>query len=151
MRKKLFCSAQKSHPTFQPKAADTRAEGRGYSLSTSPKSTGTDLIRNKLANPAALRSRTTERVASILERDLDATIQDWTALVEHDEELNRIPLGFQDRSEHLPKLPNDLISRLLLPSLGKAPISIDAREHGTLRSEQGSTVAIVVRESRILQ
>jgi hypothetical protein len=100
----------------------------GYSLSTSPKSTGTDLIRNKLANPAALRSLTTERVASILERDLDATIQDWTALVEHDEELNRIPLGFQDRSEHLPRLPNDLISRLLLPSLGNA-ISIDAREH----------------------
>lgn len=74
----------------------------GYSLSTSPKSTGTDLIRSKLANPAALRSLTTESVASILERDLDATIQDWTALVEHDEELNRIPLSFQDRSGHLP-------------------------------------------------
>lgn len=90
-------------------------------------------------------------MASILERGHDATIQDWTALVEHDEELNRIPLGFQDRSEHLPKLPNDLISRLLLPSLGKAPISIDAREHGTLRCEQGNTVAIAVGESRILQ
>jgi len=29
IRKKLFCSAQKLHPTFQPKAADARAEGDG--------------------------------------------------------------------------------------------------------------------------
>jgi hypothetical protein len=35
-----------------------------------------------------------ESVASILEQDLDATIQDWMNLVEHDEELTCIPLSF---------------------------------------------------------
>ncbi|HEV2399351.1 MAG TPA: response regulator [Candidatus Sulfotelmatobacter sp.] len=110
-----------------------------------------DLIRKKLANPVARRALTTESVASILERDLDATIQDWMALVEHDEELTRIPMSFQDRTRHLPKLLRDLISRLRLPPLGKAPTSIAAREHGTLRRKQGYTVAMVVEESRVLQ
>jgi hypothetical protein len=77
------------------------------------------LIRKKLANPAARRTLSTESVASILERDLDATIQDWMALVEHDEELTRIPLSFQDRTGHLPKLLRDLISRLRCPHCGE--------------------------------
>ena len=39
-----------------------------------------EIIRNKLANPVAHRPLATESVASILEHDLNATIQDWMAL-----------------------------------------------------------------------
>src|SRR5713226_1517732 len=49
-----------------------------------------ELIREKLANPVARRPVPTESVASILEHDLDATIQDWMALVEQDEERSRV-------------------------------------------------------------
>jgi CheY-like chemotaxis protein len=109
------------------------------------------LIREKLAHPAAPRSLPAESVASILEHDLDATIQDWTALVEHDEELTCIPLSFEDRAGHLPNLIADLVYRLRLPPTAKANISIAAREHGDLRRRQGYTAAMVVEESRILQ
>jgi CheY-like chemotaxis protein len=109
------------------------------------------LIREKLAHPAAPRSLPTESVASILEHDLDATIQDWMALVEHDEELTCIPLSFEDRTGHLPNLIADLVYRLRLPATAKANISIAAREHGDLRRKQGYTAAMVVEESRILQ
>jgi CheY-like chemotaxis protein len=109
------------------------------------------LIREKLAHSAAPRSLPTESVASILERDLDATIQDWMALVEHDEELTCIPLSFEDRTGHLPNLIADLVYRLRLPPTAKANISIAAREHGDLRRRQGYTAAMVVEESRILQ
>jgi len=51
-------------------------------------------------------------VASILEHDLDATIQHWMELVEHDEELTCIPLSFEDRTGHLPNLIADLVNRL---------------------------------------
>ena len=61
-----------------------------------------EIIREKLANPVAHRPVPMESVASILERDLDATIKDWMVLVEQDEELTRIPLSFEDRSGHLP-------------------------------------------------
>ena len=67
-------------------------------------------IPNKLANPVARRLPPAESVADILEYDLDATIQNWMALVEHDEELTCVPLGFEDRTGHLPNLIADPIT-----------------------------------------
>jgi len=110
-----------------------------------------ELIHRKLANPVPYRPLPTQSVASILEHNLDATIQDWMALVEHNDELTRIPLAFEDRTGHLPNLIADLICRLRLPRAEKANISIPAREHGDLRRQQGYTVAMLVEESRILQ
>jgi CheY-like chemotaxis protein len=110
-----------------------------------------EIIRKKLANPVAQGPLPTESVASILEHNLDATIQNWMALVEQDKELTCIPLSFEDRTGHLPNLLADLIYRLRLPPIAKADISIPAREHGDLRRKQGYTAAMVVEESRILQ
>jgi CheY-like chemotaxis protein len=108
-------------------------------------------IHRKLANPVPFRPLPTQSVASILERDLDATIQDWLALVDNDEELTCIPLSFEDRTGHLPNLIADLIHRLRLPQTDKADISVPARQHGDLRRKQGYSAAMVVEESRILQ
>jgi CheY-like chemotaxis protein len=110
-----------------------------------------ELIREKLAQPAARKPLPAESVASILEHDLHATIQDWMELVEHDEELTCIPLSFAGRTGHLPNLIADLVNRLRLPSTQTALISIAARAHGDLRRKQGYTAAMVVEESRILQ
>jgi CheY-like chemotaxis protein len=109
------------------------------------------LIREKLANPVAHRSPLPESVASILEHDLDATIQNWMALVEHDEELTCVPLSFEDRTGHLPNLLADLIGRLRLPAPTQTNFSIAAHEHGNQRRNQGYTAAMIVEESRILQ
>src|ERR1700681_1729383 len=100
-------------------------------------STLRDTIRKRLANPEEHARMTTKSVASILETDLDDTIRDWIALVEKNEELTCIPLGFQDRTSHLPHLLRDLIYRLRLPTSLKAPFSTAAREHGQLRRKQG--------------
>jgi CheY-like chemotaxis protein len=109
------------------------------------------IIREKLANPVPHRPVPRESVASILEHDLDKTIQDWMALVEQDEELTRVPLSFADRTGHLPNLLADLIYRLRLPSVAKANMSAAAHAHGILRRQQGYTSAMMVEESRILQ
>ena len=97
------------------------------------------------------RPASTECVADILERDLDATIDDWMAHVEKEPDLARIPLGFKDRTGHLPKLLHDVIARLRLDQGTRAPVSVAASHHGELRHKQGYTVAMVVDESRILQ
>jgi CheY-like chemotaxis protein len=110
-----------------------------------------EIIHKKLANPVAPRPRPAESVASILEHNLDATIQYWMTLVEQDEELTCIPLNFEDRTGHLPNILAELINRLRLPPIAKADVSISAREHGDLRRKQGYTAAMVVEESRILQ
>jgi CheY-like chemotaxis protein len=109
------------------------------------------VIRERLNNPAPLYRLPTETVASILERELSATIQGWMALVEDDEELTLIPLSFQDRTGHLPNLLADLIGRLRRPRTGRAHISEAAYQHGHLRLRQGYTPAMLVEESRILQ
>jgi CheY-like chemotaxis protein len=109
------------------------------------------LIHEKLANPVVHRKLPTESVASILEHDLNATIQDWMALVEQDQELTCIPFNFHDRTGHLPNLLSDLIYRLRLPPVARANISKAAHQHGELRRKQGYTAAMLVEESRILQ
>jgi len=111
----------------------------------------TEIIQKKLANPSAHIAIDKERVAAILERDLDATIQNWMSRVEHTDELTAISLSYQDRTGHLPLLLQDLVRRLRLPSDAKSLISRAAREHGILRRAQGYTVPMVVEESRILQ
>ncbi len=110
-----------------------------------------EAIRKKLSNPVARSPLPVESVASILEHDLNATIQDWMALVEHDEELTCVPLSFEARTGHLPNLIADLIFRLNLVPTAKATPSLSARQHGDLRRKQGYTAAMVVEESRILQ
>ena len=92
-----------------------------------------------------------ESVASILEHDIDATIQDWIGLVGQNDELTRVPLTFEDRSFHLPTLFAELIYRLRLPPIAKAGISTAARQHGIVRRQQGYNAAMMVEESRILQ
>ena len=111
----------------------------------------TEIIQKKLANPSAHMAMNKERVATILERDLDQTIQSWMSRVEHTEELTAISLTYQERTAHLPLLLGDVVRRLRLAPAAKSPISRAAREHGILRRKQGYTVPMVVEESRILQ
>lgn len=110
-----------------------------------------DTIRRRMEHRERPRTMVTKSVASILETDLDATIQGWLALVKDDPELTCIPLSFQDRTGHLPALLRDLIDRLRTPVAMKAKVSVPARAHGELRRQQGYTPAMVVEESRILQ
>jgi hypothetical protein len=99
-------------------------------------------------HPASINK---ESVADILERELNATIKEWMGLVEKEPELSRIPLNFEERTGHLPKLLHDVIGRLRLDRGERAPLSVAASHHGKLRHKQGYTVAMVVDESRILQ
>jgi len=93
----------------------------------------------------------TESVADILEQELDPTIHEWHGLVEKEPDLVRIPLNFEERTGHLPRLLHDVIARLRLDKGSKAPVSVAAGQHGKLRLKQGYTAAMVVDESRILQ
>jgi hypothetical protein len=97
------------------------------------------------------RSIGNECVADVLEQEVDSTIRDWIELVEKEPDLVRIPLNFEERTGHLPKLLHDVIARLRLDKGVRAPVSVAASQHGTLRRKQGYTAAMVVDESRILQ
>lgn len=109
------------------------------------------IINEKLSNPSAHASTAKECVAAILDRDADTTIQNWLSRVEQTEELTALPLSFQERTGHLPRLIRDLVRRLRLLPKAEIPVSEAAREHGILRRTQCYTVPMLVEESRILQ
>ncbi len=114
-----------------------------------------DLIREKMLNrkPAARLEK--ERVGAILQRCIAKVVEDWLTRAKRSKELNHVPLSDEERTEHLPKLVEDLIVRLSMPSTaGKdsdAVFSAAAITHGALRYKQGYTPAMLVHESRILQ
>jgi hypothetical protein len=89
-------------------------------------------------------------VADIPERELNTLIKQWLARVQEEPDLTCIPLTFEERTGHLPRLLHDVVERLRLETGTKAPISEAAAIHGDLRRKQGYTVAMVVDESRLL-
>jgi DNA-binding response OmpR family regulator len=110
------------------------------------------LIRERLDKRAARRPATTERVATILERDGLATISHWLSAVKSDSELACIQLADDQRTGHLPKLIRELVHRLRVPrSLGTKQVSEGAVLHGKVRQSQGYSIPMIVEESRILQ
>ena len=80
-------------------------------------------------------------------------IQDWLLRVQHDKEITRIPLNFDERTGHLPQLLRDLVSRLRSNQKlgGDSDQSDSAWRHGKLRHTQGYSAAMLVEESRMLQ
>ena len=66
------------------------------------------------------RSGTTETVADILERELDLLIHDWMQLVEKQDDLMAMTLGYEDRTGYLPVLLQEVIARLRLDAGTKA-------------------------------
>jgi DNA-binding response OmpR family regulator len=111
------------------------------------------LITKRLASSDPSKARVLESVATILERECSATIQDWLLRVQRDKELTRIPLSFEERTGHLPQLLHDLVSRLRRKQKlgGDSDESDSAWLHGKLRHTQGYSAAMLVEESRMLQ
>ncbi len=110
------------------------------------------LTRTKLQNRGERKSANIERVASILERDTDATIARWLGRVKREPELTCVPLDDDQRTGHLPRLLQELVKRLRVPqALGTKAVSEAAALHGTIRQLQGYSVPMLVEESRVLQ
>jgi ActR/RegA family two-component response regulator len=111
-----------------------------------------DTIKSRLAVGPS-RFRVVESVATILERSVQSTIQDWFERIQREESLMAIPLSRELRCFHLTAVFGDIVDRLrsFKPLGSKEPMSGSAAEHGLTRRKQGYTAAMMVEESRVLQ
>jgi CheY-like chemotaxis protein len=111
-----------------------------------------DLIRGRLKQ-RTIPARVITSVADILEEETQSTISDWLLRVELEPDIITVPLGYKDRTAHLPNLFSDLVFRLRhpLPLGTRALVSTTATQHGLDRRRQGYTAAMMVEESRMLQ
>ncbi len=97
--------------------------------------------------------RVVETVAKILERSVDLTIRAWFDRIRTDKKVMEVPMSYEERTSHLPRVFADLVSRLESdkPIGGNESVSVAAIEHGINRRQQGYTAAMLVEESRMLQ
>jgi DNA-binding response OmpR family regulator len=111
-----------------------------------------DLIRDRLKQRKP-RTRTIESIATILEQETQAMIEDWLVHVALEPHILAVPMDFATRSAHLPQLFRELVERLRHPQrLGAlAEASPAAAQHGLDRCRQGYSAAMLVEESRMLQ
>jgi hypothetical protein len=91
-----------------------------------------------------------DSVATILEQETQATINDWFQLSMVSNSFVSGPLEESLRTSHLPELFRDLVNRLRHPLPARA-LSPHAAAHGLLRRRQGYTAAMLVEESRMLE
>jgi DNA-binding response OmpR family regulator len=115
----------------------------------------TDLIHERLDNRTPHTRQPKERVGAILSRCSEDIIQDWLTRAKRSCELNHLQLSDEERTGHLPKLVEDLSTRLSKSSAATkdsdAVFSVAAVAHGKLRFSQGYTPEMLVHESRIFQ
>jgi hypothetical protein len=98
-----------------------------------------------------MKLKTALSVADILERELKPMIKEWLRRVNLVPELTDILLSDADRANHLPKLYDDLISRLRLAKDATPPVSVAAAAHGQIRRAQGYSASMLIEESRVFQ
>jgi DNA-binding response OmpR family regulator len=112
-----------------------------------------ETIRKRLKEGVIAPVKDVESVATILERESAATIEDWCKHADVYANLVSIHLERSERCAHLPAVFRDLVYRLghPLPLGTHALVSTDAAEHGRMRQRQGYTAAMMVEESRMLQ
>jgi hypothetical protein len=92
-----------------------------------------------------------DSVATILEQETQATINDWFQRSMANNLLVSNLLEESVRTSHLPELFRDLVNRLRYPLPARAQVSPGAGAHGLLRRRQGYTAAMLVEESRMLE
>jgi hypothetical protein len=92
-----------------------------------------------------------DSVATILEEETQATINDWFQRSMANNLLVSRPMEESLRTSHLPDLFRDLVNRLRNPLPGSARLSPGAAAHGLARRRQGYTTAMLVEESRMLE
>ena len=115
-----------------------------------------ELVRERLLIQKPVNRPSKESVSAILRRCSDIVVNNWLARVKQARELNHLALPDSERTGHLPKLIDDLVSRLNKPITGSpqdsdASFSTAAVLHGELRFTQRYTPEMLVHESRILQ
>ena len=97
--------------------------------------------------PAPLRT-----VADLIRDSQQVICERWLGLVLKDCELAALPLTREQRTDHVPDLLGDLISRLELQSDELGSRAVDAaRKHGNMRFQQGYTIPQILFETRVLQ
>jgi len=112
-----------------------------------------ELLAQKTEIARVAPKRAKERVASILEREVEVLLKRWLERVEQEKDLATLPLAPQERTAYIPEIVKRIPERLrvvraveVVDQPSPAAIAL-----GQCRYRQGYTAPLLVQESRLLQ
>jgi DNA-binding response OmpR family regulator len=109
-----------------------------------------DKIRSKLSGQSAEHHIRPRRLTEIVAEHLSDITDQWLQLCRTDPELSAIRISDVERSDHVPRVIQQAMGIALGDSLSNLTASA-ARDHGIVRRQQGFTVPLLIRETRLLQ
>jgi DNA-binding response OmpR family regulator len=102
--------------------------------------------------PTVQKATRLRRVSDVLRDSLSSMCEHWLQAVLKEKELAAIPLSLSERSDHVPALLTEFISRIERSSEDTSQSGVDAAEkHGRMRYRQGYSIPQIVSEARLLQ
>ena len=137
------------YPCFDAALESIRQQVDGYLLKPASVQSFVEVLQATLAKRHVARTPL-KRLAEIVEQNRDCVIRDWLAEVKNDVELMAIPINDSERTDHLPRLLDEALSR----ARGADFTTEHARAaalHGATRRKQGYSIPLLIREAKILQ
>jgi YesN/AraC family two-component response regulator len=107
-------------------------------------------IRSKLAEPKPTHHVEAKRLPQIINENLPSITAEWLKLVKDDLELSKIRISEEQRKDHVPRVLQVAV-RISQGEKISASDRSAASDHGIVRRKQGYSVALLIRESRLLQ
>jgi len=102
--------------------------------------------------PTVQRAARLRRVSDVLRENLNSICENWLGAVLRHKELAAIPLSLAERTDHVPALLREFISRIERSSEDTSQAGVGAAEkHGRMRYQQGYSILQIVSEARLLQ
>ena len=107
-------------------------------------------IRSKLSGQSEKHRIRPRRLTEIIAEHLPGITDEWLQLCRADPELAAIRISDAERSDHVPRVVQQALEIALGAGLSDKTATA-ARDHGIVRNQQGFTVPLLIRETRLLQ
>jgi ActR/RegA family two-component response regulator len=141
------------YPDFDTALQAIRSQVDDYLIKPADVPTLIHTIEHRLENRrAVLPEKPLKRVSQLMQESLREIMKEWLMLVKAHPELAAIPVNDKDRVDHLPKVVEELASRVtVLSNVSTEKAKKYSAEHGKQRARQGYSIPLIVIEMRLLQ
>jgi DNA-binding response OmpR family regulator len=138
------------YPDFQAALQAIREQVDDFLTKPTEISVLVETIKSKLVNRTPERHIRFQRLPDLIHQEQKHIIEDWLAAGKSDPELQLIQISDSERVDHLPAVLDAAASVAAGNQITADAMKVAAL-HGNIRSRQGYTVPLIMRESTLLQ
>ncbi len=138
------------YPAFESALEAVRQQVDDYLVKPTDTEALVQTIKSKFATRTPARLIPPKRLPDLIREHVRSIAEAFLKEVKADPEIAAIPMSDADRTDHIPRLL-DAAMRIVLEGKVTAEDRKSSVTHGALRRQQGYSVPMLIRESRILK